>query len=286
MTDSLQRYLNDISSFPLLDPEEETRLGVLATKGDQGAVDHLANSNLRLVITIAKDYEGYGVSIEDLVAEGNVGLVTAARRFDPSKGAKFSTYAGFWIRQSIRRSIDNQRSSIRVPVHAGEKVRLLLRVEALIEEELHRPPTLDEVSAEVGISRERLSELKTAGLLPSSLDQPLSDGEDSMESIVTDERAQTASESLGNRESLELMSECVSRSLTDREKTIIQLRFGLDGAPRRTLEDIGSQFGITRERVRQVQNLALKKLREAMHQRDSGIVRIKARGGGELAQCS
>ncbi|MGK0187130.1 MAG: RNA polymerase primary sigma factor [Verrucomicrobiales bacterium] len=286
MTDSLRRYLNDIGSIPLLEPNEERRLGKLATKGDQGAVDHLAGSNLRLVVTIARDYEGYGVGIEDLVAEGNIGLVTAAKRFDPTKGAKFSTYAGFWIRQAIRRAIDNQRSSIRIPVHLGEKVRLLKRVEVLIEEELHRPPTLDDVSETVGISRERLSELKTAGMRPTSLDLSIGeDGEDSMESILPDERAETAAESIGAREIIELMSECVSDDLTDRERTIIQLRFGLGGGTRQTLEDIGTQFGISRERVRQVQNIALEKLREGMRQRDSGTPAIKARGR-DLAHCN
>lgn len=286
MTSSLRRYLNDIGDIPLLDPNEERRLGNLAIKGDKRAGDHLASSNLRLVITIARDYEGYGISIDDLVAEGNVGLVTAAKRFDPNKGAKFSTYASFWIRQAIRRAIDNQRSSIRVPGHLGEKVRLLSRIETLIEEELHRTPTVAEVSEAVGISIARLSELKVAGLLPTSLNMSINDeGEDTFETLVPDERAETAAKVLGDREDLELLEQCVMGHLTDRERTIIHLRFGLDGNARRTLEEIGNQFGITRERVRQLQNIALSKLRDAIRQRDTGIARIKAQSN-ELAHCN
>ena len=262
--------MNQIGSIPLLEPSEESRLGKLSTKGDRRAADHLASSNLRLVVTIAQDYEGNGLGIEDLIAEGNIGLVTASRRFTPTKGAKFSTYASFWIRQSIRRAIDNQRSSIRLPTHLGEKVRMLNRVEALIEEEFHRPPTLTEISERVGISVGRLSALKLAGLRPTSIDLPICEGsEETVESVVRDERAETAADVVGYREDLALMDRCLGKDLTDRERSIIQLRFGLDGSPGQTLETIGSQLGITRERVRQLQNQALKKLRGGMQRRGS-----------------
>ncbi|MFT4640701.1 MAG: RNA polymerase primary sigma factor [Verrucomicrobiales bacterium] len=272
ITNGLRKYFNEIGSIPLLSAEEERRLCLQSKQGNREAWQQLVERNLRLVVTIARDYEGYGLSLEDLIAEGNIGLMEAARRVDPDKGAKFSTYAAHWIKQSVRRGLANQRSTIRLPVHMGDKIRLMIRIEGLLEEEIQRPPTLAELSEAVGIKEGDLARLKEMAQSQRSLDTPLSDDSgESLASIVEDEAAVRPDDAKSKADFIGLMDSCLMKELDDRERQIIELRFGLRGVQPRTLQEIGERFGVTRERIRQIQNIALEKLREAMRQQDNGL---------------
>lgn len=181
-TSGLSRYFNAIGPIPLLDAQEERELCALAKQGNQKAWSKLVRSNLKLVVPIARDYEGHGVPLEDLVAEGNSGLLEAARRVDPDKGARFSTYAAYWIRQSIRRALSNQRSTVRVPVHVGDKIRAMRRIEHQLEEELKRPPTVEDLSEVLGIAPGDLERLREMAQAQISLDAPV--GENSRDSLA------------------------------------------------------------------------------------------------------
>ncbi|MDF1787272.1 MAG: RNA polymerase sigma factor RpoD/SigA [Verrucomicrobiales bacterium] len=271
ITESLRRYFNDIGPIPLLQGRDERRLCLLAKTGDMGAWQQLVKSNLKLVVTIAKDYEGYGLSLEDLIAEGNTGLMEAARRVDPDKGAKFSTYAAYWIKQSVRRALANQRATIRVPASMGDKIRSMRRVEGMLEEELHRRPTLRDMSDALGIAEADIAKLKEVGQSQISLDMPLTEDSGNTAMTIEDESAERPDEAKERSEIVGILDRVVFSELDERERNIIELRYGLGGVKPQTLEEIGRLYGVTRERIRQVQNIALNKLRDAMRKRDASV---------------
>ena len=261
-------YLREIGKTPLLTPAEEVQLADRIKKGDQAARSHMIQANLRLVVKIAQDYANYGLPLLDLISEGNIGLMKAVERFDPNKGGKLSTYAAWWIKQSIKRALANQSKTIRLPVHMVDKISKMRRVAMTMSEELGREPTDDELSEEIGIDRAKLSQLKAASLRPASLDAPISE-EDNTEfgEIVGDEAAQTPFELLSHK-NMHGQLDGLLDVLDERERMIIDARFGLEGQKPKTLEEVGQEFGVTRERIRQLQNIALKKLRRALQKKE------------------
>lgn len=257
-------YLREIGQIPLLTPLQEIELAALIKKGDKEARSLMIRSNLRLVVKIAHDYGNLGLPLLDLISEGNIGLMKAVERFDPAKGGKLSTYAAWWIKQSIKRALANQSKTIRLPVHLVDKISKIRRVSMQMSEELGREPTDDELAEEVGLSIAKVSQLKTVAIRPASLDAPISD-DDSTEfgEIVGDEEAMTPYELLRDK-NLRTEVDDLLAVLDEREKKIIFSRFGLDGGKPKTLEEVGKKFGVTRERIRQLQNIALNKLRRAL----------------------
>jgi RNA polymerase primary sigma factor len=260
----LKRYLQEIGQFPLLTPQEEIELAGKIKKGDAAARERMINANLRLVVTIARDYANLGLPLLDLISEGNIGLTKAVERFEPTKGAKLSTYAMWWIKQSIKRALANQSKTIRVPVHLADKIAKVRRVSIQMSEELGREPTDDELGEEIGIDSDKITRLKSVGIRPASLDAPIAD-DDSTEfgEVIGDDEVQTPFELLRDK-NLFGEVEGLLEVLDAREKKIISQRFGLDGGNPKTLEDVAKNFGITRERIRQLQNVALAKLRRAL----------------------
>jgi RNA polymerase primary sigma factor len=263
------RYLREIGRFPLLTPQQEIELAEKIKKGDAAARERMINSNLRLVVTIAHDYANLGLPLLDLISEGNIGLTKAVERFDPRKGAKLSTYAMWWIKQSIKRALADQSKTVRLPVHLGEKLAKMRRVASQMSDELGREPTDDELGEELGIASEKVARLKSVGIRPTSLDAPVGE-DDSTEfgEIIGDEDAQNPFELLQD-EDLRNEMDGVLDVLDDREKKIISQRFGLDGGKPKTLEDVSKNFGVTRERIRQLQNVALAKLRRALSKNEN-----------------
>jgi len=261
-------YLREIGRIALLTPKQEIELAVKIKQGDREARALMISSNLRLVVTIAQDYANLGLPLLDLISEGNIGLTVAVDRFDPSKGAKLSTYAAWWIRQSIKRALSNQGRTIRLPVHLGEKISKMRRVALHLSEEIGREPTDDELGEEIGIAREKVSDLKNASIGPASLDAPI--GDDDLTEFgesVADEQARTPFELLRDKD-LHNDVDGLLEVLDDREKEIISQRFGFDGGEQKTLEEIGRKFRVSRERIRQLQNDALAKLRRALRQKE------------------
>jgi RNA polymerase primary sigma factor len=260
----LNRYLREIGQFPLLTPQQEIELAKKIKKGDTAAREHMINANLRLVVTIARDYANLGLPLLDLISEGNIGLTKAVERFEPTKGAKLSTYAMWWIKQSIKRALANQSKTIRLPVHLADKVAKVRRVSLQMSDELGREPTDDELGEEIGIDSDKITRLKSVGIRPASLHAPIADN-DSTEfgEVIGDDEAQTPFELLRDKNLLGEVDGLLE-VLDPREKRIISRRFGLDGGEPKTLEDVGKDFGITRERIRQLQNIALAKLRRAL----------------------
>jgi RNA polymerase primary sigma factor len=268
---AIRVYLREVGRIPLLTPPQEIALATKIKKGDSEARALMINSNLRLVVTIAQDYTNLGLPLLDVISEGNIGLMIAVDRFDLAKGAKLSTYAAWWIRQSIKRALSNQGKTIRLPVHLGDKISKMRRVALQMSEGLGREPTDDELGEEIGIARKKVSQLKTASIRPASLDAPISD-DDSTEfgESVADEEARTPFELLRDKD-LYNDVDGLLEVLNDREKEIISQRFGFDGGERKTLEEVGQKLGVTRERIRQLQNSALSKLRRALSQREGPI---------------
>jgi RNA polymerase primary sigma factor len=266
---SYMLYLREIGQVRLLTQAEEFDLARRIATGDQAAREQMIKANLRLVVKIARDYEGCGVPLLDLISEGNIGLMKAVERFDPNRGAKLSTYAAWWIKQAIRRALSNQSKTIRLPVHVGDKLLQLQRVSAKLEKALGREPTNEELASELGLPPKRVSRLRTAALTPTSLDAPIGaeDGK-RFEETVADERGATPYALLEQKTTLSLLQELLV-SLPDRERAILSCRFGLEGEGQETLEMVGKRFGVTRERIRQLQNLALKKLRRMIEQRET-----------------
>jgi RNA polymerase primary sigma factor len=264
----LTRYLRDIGQFPLLTPQQEIELAKKIKNGDAAARDRMINANLRLVVTIARDYANLGLPLLDLISEGNIGLTKAVERFEPTKGAKLSTYAMWWIKQSIKRALANQSKTIRLPVHLADKVAKVRRVSLQMSDELGREPTDDELGEEIGIDSDKITRIKSVGIRPASLDAPIADN-DSTEfgEVIGDDTAQTPFELLRDKNLLGEVDGLLE-VLDPRERKIISQRFGLDGAEPKTLEDVGKDFGITRERIRQLQNVALAKLRRALTQKE------------------
>jgi RNA polymerase primary sigma factor len=264
----LNRYLQEIGRIPLLTPQQEVELAGKIKKGDTAARERMINGNLRLVVTIARDYTNLGLPLLDLISEGNIGLTKAVERFDPAKGAKLSTYAMWWIKQSIKRALANQSKTIRLPVHLVDKLAKVRRVSLQMSDELGREPTDEELGEELGIATEKVARLKSIGVRPASLDATIG-ADDSTEfgESVGDEEAQTPFELLRDRNLLDEMDGLLD-VLDKREMKIISQRFGLDGGSPKTLENVAKNFGITRERIRQLQNIALTKLRRALRKRE------------------
>ncbi|MDF9826358.1 RNA polymerase primary sigma factor [Ereboglobus sp. PH5-10] len=267
---NLQLYLQEIGRTPLLSLEEETALARRVLSGDKEARDHMIKANLRLVVRIARDYKDFGLPFLDLISEGNIGLIKAVERFDPDKGGKLSTYAAWWIKQSIKRALANQSKTIRLPVHLVEKISKLRRAAHALSEELGREPTDEELAAELQIPTAKVTHLKSVSARPSSLDAPVGSDSDSapLGELIGDENTADPFDSLRARNlSIDLRN--MINALDPREAEIIKLRFGLEGLNEMTLEEIGVKFRITRERIRQLQNSALIKMRKAMAQNEA-----------------
>lgn len=268
MDGGIKIYLREIGKTALLTREEEVQLADRIKNGDREARAHMIKANLRLVVKIAQDYANYGLPLLDLISEGNIGLMKAVERFDPNKGGKLSTYAAWWIKQSIKRALANQSKTIRLPVHMVDKISKMRRVAMVLSEELGREPTDEELSEEIGIDRAKLSHLKSAALRPASLDAPIGD-DDSTQfgEIIGDEKALTPLELLSHK-NMHMQLDDLLEVLDERERKIVDARFGLAGQKPKTLEEVGQEFGVTRERIRQLQNIALKKLRRALQKKE------------------
>jgi RNA polymerase primary sigma factor len=266
---AIKLYLREIGLVKLLTPEEEIQLAARIKKGDKKAREQMIKANLRLVVKIARDYEGIGLPLLDLISEGNIGLMKAVERFDPAKGGKLSTYGSWWIKQSIKRALANQSKTIRLPVHLVDKISKMRRTAMRLQEELGREPTDEELGEEMGITGSRVAQMRMAAIRPASLDAPIGD-EDSnnFAEVVQDESAETPYEQLEDKTVTKMLHEMV-KTLDNREATILRARFGLDGGTQKTLEEVGAKFGVTRERVRQIQNIALKKLRKMIEKMET-----------------
>jgi RNA polymerase primary sigma factor len=268
--DSHQLYMQEIGKTPLLTREEEIKLASQVRRGDKHARERMIKANLRLVVKIAQDYSNLGLPLLDLINEGNIGLMKAVERFDPKKGAKLSTYAALWIKQSIRRALSNQSKTIRLPVHIVDKVHKLYRASLQLAEMLGRDPSDAELAERLGISPARAAQLRMVGANPMSLDAPIGDeDENRFGDIVQDEGALSPYELLRVKTMRQEIREHV-KYLTPREAEIITMRFGLDGKEPRTLDVVGKKFKVTRERVRQIQEIALNKLRRRVDALDRG----------------
>jgi len=266
--DSLQLYLREIGQVKLLTPEEEIVLAKRIKRGDKEAREHMIKANLRLVVKIARDYENLGLPLLDLINEGNIGLMKGVERFDPKKGAKLSTYASWWIKQAIKRALANQSKTIRLPVHVVDKVAHIRRAELKLREALDREPTDEEVASELGLDARRVRRYRAASRAPVSLDAPLGDDDtERVSEVVADPNAALPSEQLVYESDNALVQEILS-TLPEREREILAMRFGLTDGKERTLEQVGERFGVTRERIRQIQEEALKKIRVLMEKRD------------------
>jgi RNA polymerase primary sigma factor len=275
---ALNLYLQEIGRTPLLTPAAEVELAGRIKKGDAQAREQMIKANLRLVVKIARDYEYYGMPLLDLINEGNIGLMKGVERFDPSKGAKFSTYGAWWIKQSIKRALANQSKTIRLPVHVVDKVAHIRRTSMKLQEIFGREPDDEEIAEELGTSPLRVRQYRAAAVAPMSLDAPL--GEDDshrIADVVEDERAETPYQKLEDKSSGDLVHQMLGR-LEPRESAILQLRFNLGGERQETLEEIGTKFGVTRERIRQIQQSALRKLRRMIEKFEASSVRTPHAG--------
>jgi RNA polymerase primary sigma factor len=264
---ALDQYLRDVSRHELITPDREKELGALAQKGDENAIQELARANLRFVISVAKKYQNRGVSLTDLIQEGNVGLVTAARKFDPEQGVKFISYAVWWIRQAILASLANQGRAVRVPLNRASDLARIFREKERLKQELRREPTAEELSRATELTPELVESLQTLNAAEIRLDAPIGDSEDSqlVERFITEEAAEPEVEVEGR-----LLGEAISEALETlepRDAKVLRLYFGLEGEREHTLEEIGNMLGVTRERIRQLRDRALRRLREG----DKGV---------------
>lgn len=263
--DSVRLYLREIGKIPLLSQEEEQELAQRIVKGDKKAKDKMVEANMRLVVSIAKRYSGRGLDLLDLIQEGNTGLLRAVEKFDPSKGFKFSTYATWWIRQAITRAIADQARTIRIPVHMVETINKVLRTTRKLTSELNREPTNEEIAKELDMEPEKVDYVMRIKQDIASLDASVGrdgDDEDSvLGDFVEDEERDSPEDSAANQILKEQLSEIIA-TLTDREQKIIRLRFGIGGGRPHTLEEVGNEFDVTRERIRQIEAKALSKLRK------------------------
>ncbi len=261
---ALTAYFRDVGGVPLLSREEEIELAAKIKRGDDAARERMIRANLRLVVKIARDYENLGLPLLDLISEGTIGLMKAVEKFDPAKGGKLSTYGSWWIKQQIRRALANQSRTIRLPVHVEGKLYQLGRAEAKLRDIFGREATDEELADELGMTTKRITRLKDAAIRPSSLDAPMGEDHDgAVGDLVRDERATTPFEEYQNKADHGMLRELMHQ-LPERESQILKSRFGLDGENELTLEEIGHRFGVTRERIRQLQNDAFKKLRQLM----------------------
>jgi RNA polymerase primary sigma factor len=261
-TDAIRSYLFEIGKIPLLTADEEVILAKRIENGDEEARQLLTTANLRLVVSIAKKYSKSGLELLDLIQEGNIGLMRAVEKFDYKKGFKFSTYATWWIRQAITRAIADQARTIRVPVHMIETINKFNKVTGILTIKLGRQPTDEEIAKEMDIEVEKVAEIRKIKQNPSSLSTPIGDEKDSkLQDIIADEWSQTP-EDFATSEYLRNQLHDVLDELQDRERRVLELRFGLEDGVSRTLEEVGREFGVTRERIRQIEAKALKKLKE------------------------
>jgi RNA polymerase primary sigma factor len=258
--DSLRLYLREIGKVPLLTADQEVTLAKRIERGDMSAKQHMTEANLRLVVSIAKGYLGRGLSFLDLIQEGSLGLIRAVEKFDYRKGYKFSTYATWWIRQAVTRAIADKARTIRIPVHMVEKLNKVVHIERQLVQRLGREPDAEEIARELDVAADEVREILRMAQLPVSLEKPIGEEEDSsLGDLVPDEQA----ESPFDTASLSLRREDVEQALAalpERERRVIELRYGLDGSQPCTLEEVGQAFGVTRERIRQIENNTLRKL--------------------------
>ena len=261
-SDTMKAYMQEIGQIPLVTREEEVELAALIAAGSEKARAKLIRSNLRLVVKIAHDFKGLGLPLLDLISEGNIGLMKAVEKFDPAKGAKFSSYAAWWIKQSMRRALSNQSRTIRIPVQSAGKINKIKNARIRLTEELGREPTDAEIATTLQFSERTVSALRMAELRTFSLQDPIQQGENSVfQDIIPDFGTTTPSDTICDIELLRRVKGLLDR-LDEREQMILRTRFGLDGARPKTLEEVSRMIGRTRERVRQIQNHALKKLRK------------------------
>ena len=265
--DPVRMYLKEIGKVPLLTAEEEIDLAKRMEQGDEEAKKRLAEANLRLVVSIAKRYVGRGMLFLDLIQEGNLGLIKAVEKFDYRKGYKFSTYATWWIRQAITRAIADQARTIRIPVHMVETINKEIRVSRQLLQELGREPTPEEIAEEMNISVDRVREILKISQEPVSLETPIGEEEDShMGDFIQDDNVPAPADAAANTMLKEQLEEVLG-TLTEREQKVLRLRFGLDDGRARTLEEVGKEFNVTRERIRQIEAKALRKLRHPSRSR-------------------
>lgn len=266
---TIKIYLREIGQTPLLTPEQEIELAARIKKGDAEARSLMIRANLRLVVKIAHDYARFGLPLLDLISEGNIGLMKAVERFDPKKGGKLSTYAAWWIKQAIRRALANQSKTIRLPAHLVDKIARMRRTEHQLMEKLGREPTVEEIAFEMNLPPRTIAQWQTVSLKPASLDAPIGSDADSSQfgELIGDERARNPFDEINDRQ-LRFEVEALLDRLDRRERDILKYRFGLQGARVETLESVGRRFRITRERVRQIQNVAVGKLRQMMEEND------------------
>lgn len=259
---ALDQYLRDVSRHELITPEREKELGARAQNGDEDAVQELARANLRFVISVAKKYQNRGVSLTDLIQEGNVGLVTAARKFDPEQGVKFISYAVWWIRQAILASLANHGRAVRVPLNRASDLARIFREKERLKQEKGREPTTEELAKATDLTPELVESLQTLNAAEIRLDAPIGDSEDSqlVERFITEEAAEPEIE-VESRLLTEAITEALS-TLEARDAKVLRLYFGLEGEREHTLEEIGNMLGVTRERIRQLRDRALRRLRE------------------------
>ncbi|MDF2927079.1 MAG: polymerase sigma factor RpoD [Paenibacillaceae bacterium] len=261
INDPVRMYLKEIGRVPLLSAEDEVGLAKRIEKGDEEAKRRLAEANLRLVVSIAKRYVGRGMLFLDLIQEGNMGLIKAVEKFDHTKGYKFSTYATWWIRQAITRAIADQARTIRIPVHMVETINKLIRVSRQLLQELGREPTPEEIAKDMDLSTEKVREIMKIAQEPVSLETPIGEEDDSHLGDFIEDQEALAPADAAAYELLKEQLEDVLDTLTEREENVLRLRFGLDDGRTRTLEEVGKVFGVTRERIRQIEAKALRKLR-------------------------
>jgi RNA polymerase primary sigma factor len=266
--------MNEIAKTDLLTIEEELELAERIKDGDEKAREHMIRANLRLVVKIARDYSNYGLPLADLISEVNIGLMKAVEKYEPAKGGKLSTYAAWWIKQSIKRALSNQSKTVRLPVHMVDKIARLRKISAALTEELGREPNDEELAEILGIPRKKLALLKQAAQRPTSLDAPVSmESTGTVSETIGDSSAIDPHEALASKEIHGELSS-LRKLLDKRESKIIDARFGLTGKRPMTLEEISRDFGVTRERIRQLQNKALEKMRCALGKKENPLPKL------------
>ena len=274
--DTLQLYLREIGQVKLITPQEEIRLARRIKKGDRRAREQMITANLRLVVKIARDYENLGLPLLDLINEGNIGLMKGVERFDPGKGAKLSTYAAWWIKQSIMSALANQSKTIRLPAHVVERVAKMRRAELQLREIYNREPTDHELAQHLGLDVRRIRRYRDASKAPVSLDAPLGGDEPNpISDVVADPNAEAPFQRLLRENDATLVREALA-TLTERETAILAMRFGLDDDAPKTLEEVGARFRVSRERIRQIQDEALRKMRVEIQERESPLAESDA----------
>ncbi len=266
---ALSLYMKDAVEVPLLTIEQENALAARIHRGDMDAREHMIRANLRLVVKIARDYDGFGLPLLDLINEGNIGLMKGVERFDPAKGGKLSTYASWWIKQSIKRALANQSKTIRLPVHLVDKVTRMRRVAHQLQDLLGREATDEELAEELEVPVKKVRFWQRVAQRTSSLDAPLGDEDSSrLADVVPDAEGKTPYATLEESTTHKMLRQFLG-ILDARELAILEERFGLEGGPEKTLDEIGRRFGVTRERIRQLQNIALSKLRRKIEQHEA-----------------